>query len=360
MKKAIIVLSLLIIMVFAVYGIFEIFIAVDNFKENAPPITEMQVLPSVVRNGTTPVSLEEDTSERLGKYRLYTDGRLLASYDSLEIAMESAVRLVDSIIMEYENGVSREVYSNFRRFSVYIGTDAYGFDNFLEAVRFAEINGPGFEIYHRRDNSLVYTDAEIPKAARMDIDLILQFPELPRGCEVTSLAMMLIHLGYDADKIVLAAEVHKDDTPRQVINGVIHYGNPNRGFIGDMYDRSNDGYAVYHAPIYDLLKQYVPNSAIDLTGCSTNVMYYFLSRNRPIWIVTNTTYNTLRQNQFERWVTPDGDIYITWFMHSILVTGYDENYIYFNDPYGRREYAPKRQFWDAWIQMGRQAVAVTP
>lgn len=47
------------------------------------------------------------------------------------------------------------------------------------------------------------------KGLILDVPLIAQNPELPRGCEVTSLAMLLNYAGIKVDKMKLAKEVKK-------------------------------------------------------------------------------------------------------------------------------------------------------
>ncbi|MEU2316451.1 C39 family peptidase [Streptomyces albidoflavus] len=69
----------------------------------------------------------------------------------------------------------------------------------------------------------------------IDAPIIKQFPELPRGCEVTSLAMFLQYYQVETDKMELAKNIKRDSTPLTTQNGKIHWGDPNQGYIGDMY-----------------------------------------------------------------------------------------------------------------------------
>jgi uncharacterized protein YvpB len=192
----------------------------------------------------------------------------------------------------------------------------------------------------------------------IDAPLLSQLPELPRGCEVTSLAMLLNHAGIRVDKMTLAKQIKKNPTPYQVRNGQVFYGHPNEGFVGDMYTLSKPGYGVYHKPIKQLAERYLPNQIIDLTGQSFENIYTYLAKGTPVWVITNTTFRPLPPSAFREWQTPQGPIKITYREHAVLITGYDEQYIYFNDPLTavKNQKAPKQDFIDAWVQMGRQAI----
>lgn len=196
----------------------------------------------------------------------------------------------------------------------------------------------------------------------IDAPAINQFPELPRGCEVTSLSMLLQHAGIKADKMTLAKEIKKNPEPYRIENGKIYFGHPNEGFIGDMYSFDNPGLGVYHKPVKELAEKYMPGSIEDLTGSDFEDLKIHLSDGRPVWIIINTAYKQLSDDFFQTWHTPSGKIQITYKEHSVLVTGYDQKYMYFNDPLTgeKNKKAPISDFEKAWVQMGKQAITYVP
>ncbi len=203
-----------------------------------------------------------------------------------------------------------------------------------------------------------FTIIKIKDSVLIDAPVINQLPELPRGCEVTSLAMLLQDAGVEVDKMTLAKEINKEPTPYQVTNGVVHFGHPNDGFVGDMYSFQNPGLGVYHKPIKDLAEQYLPGNILDLTGADFQELAIHLSDERPVWVIINTTYKKLPANYFQTWQTPSGPVDITYKEHSVLLTGYDKDYIYFNDPLTgeKNKKAPLKDFEESWVQMGSQAI----
>ncbi|GAJ39082.1 C39 family peptidase [Saccharococcus caldoxylosilyticus] len=205
-------------------------------------------------------------------------------------------------------------------------------------------------------------EKKIKPSVLLDVPVIRQLPELPRGCEVTSLAMLLEDAGVQADKLTLAKQIRKDPTPFQRKNGKVYFGNPNNGFVGDMYSLTTPGLGVYHKPIKQLAETYLPDRIIDLTGSDFSVLQQYLSKGVPIWIITNSTYKKLPESAFREWETPSGPIKITYYEHSVVITGYDQDFIYFNDPLTgeKNKKAPKTDFLAAWVQMGRQAITYQP
>jgi uncharacterized protein YvpB len=202
----------------------------------------------------------------------------------------------------------------------------------------------------------------IKKQVLLEAPIIWQMPELPRGCEVTSLAMLLMHQGVKVDKLTLASEVRKNPAEYRLDNGKVFFGDPNEGFVGNMYTYTEPGLGVYHKPIAELAEKYLPSKIKDLTGAEFQDIKSHLSDGRPVWVIINTEYKKLDDSFFQTWYTPGGPVKITTKEHSVLITGYDENFVYFNDPLSneKNKKAPIKDFAESWVQMGRQAITYLP
>ncbi|MEI4831871.1 C39 family peptidase [Bacillus sp. FJAT-53711] len=188
-----------------------------------------------------------------------------------------------------------------------------------------------------------------------NVPFIKQLPELERGCEVTSLAMLLQYNGIQVDKMKLANEITR--VPFEA-NGL--RGNPHEGFVGNIYTKSEPGYGVYHQPIFQLAQKYVPDKTIDLTGRDIKDIYKVLSAGSPVWVIANTTFQPLDEGSFETWNTNAGEVKVTYYEHSAVIVGYDQNFVYINDPLANnpRKGIPRAQFEKAWEQMGKQAITI--
>jgi uncharacterized protein YvpB len=193
----------------------------------------------------------------------------------------------------------------------------------------------------------------------IDVPVLSQLPELDRGCEVTSLAMLLRHAGIQADKMILAKQIKKDPTRFSRVNGITYFGNPNDGFVGDIYTFAKSGLGVYHKPVAALAETYLPGRVLDLSGESFDNVIKQLAKGKPVWVITNSTYKYLADSHWRTWHTPTGKIKVTYYEHCVLLTGFDAQYVYFNDPLtsGKNIKVSKTNFIEAWEQIGSQAIS---
>jgi uncharacterized protein YvpB len=187
----------------------------------------------------------------------------------------------------------------------------------------------------------------------LDVPLLKQMdaPRLYNGCEVTSLAMLLQFEGLTVSKNDLANKITR--VPLKYQDG--KYGNPHVGFVGNMED--GPGLGVYHKPIFQLAQSYVNGRAEDLTKQAFSVVIEKLAAGSPVWVITTSSFTPT--SEFKTWTTPEGPVEVTFKMHSVVITGFDQDSLYINDPYGgKNKKVNKENFIKAWEQMGSQAIVI--
>ncbi|MFT8316792.1 MAG: C39 family peptidase [Sporolactobacillus sp.] len=196
------------------------------------------------------------------------------------------------------------------------------------------------------------------KKILLDVPLAAQMPELARGCEVTSLAMLLNFAGLSVDKMMLADQIKKSPVRYQKKKGDTFFGDPNAGFIGSMTEFKTPGLGVYHSPIAELAEMYLGSRVLDLTPADFSQVEESLKNGRPVWVITNEWFKALPKRYFHTWYTENGPKQITYKEHSVVVTGFEAEFVYFNDPLRpqKNRRAFKRKFIEGWEQMGAQAV----
>lgn len=209
---------------------------------------------------------------------------------------------------------------------------------------------------------------DLPTTYSIEVDPILQLPELPTGCEVTTLAMLLGAVGFQVDKV-------------QLVEGYLTCKSEGeatfqQAFIGSPYDSA--GYGCYAPVIVDTARKYLAaqNSGRivkDLTGAKFEDLLREVASNHPVavWasidlmdiqeIYAYTIYNYVETNSDGGTTTPkDLDVYWLENEHVYLLKGYDlnRNVVIVNDSLnGEMEYDMDR-FKECYEQCYKQAVII--
>lgn len=191
----------------------------------------------------------------------------------------------------------------------------------------------------------------------LDAPIFRQHPELPSGCEITSLSMLLNFAGVAKTKMDLLPDMPLDTTPlKSNPNGTpAFWGNPNTGFVGEITGKAK-GFGIYHTALFKVLEMHLPG-AVDLTRSPFEVLEEKLSEGIPsvVW----TTIDFKVPARWLTWDTPIGPIETTFMEHAVLLVGYDEEYVYVNDPWtGKAKFPVKKaQFIETYDAMGQQALS---
>lgn len=188
---------------------------------------------------------------------------------------------------------------------------------------------------------------------KLDVEPILQLPELPTGCEITSLATVLNYYGYDISKTQLADEYLEC--------GEIGKTDPNEKFIGSPYDEHSCG--CFSNVIADVAKSFSEKNGCNfkvynLYGLSLDDLYKYVEDGKPV-----VTWSTIDLKETYRNITWDVDgKEISWRAneHCMVLIGYDKDNdtCIVSDPLqGIKEY-PRDLFNQRYEELGKQAVVI--
>ncbi|WP_409341137.1 C39 family peptidase [Paenibacillus sp. MBLB4367] len=204
------------------------------------------------------------------------------------------------------------------------------------------------------------TPVPLKPSAMIDAPVIRQRPELPSGCEITSLTMLFNYYGIDKNKMELTKEMKYDQTPLKLgpRGEVISWGNPNTGYVGDPTGQTGRGFGIYHTALAELLQTYIP-TGVDITGGEFEDLERQIQDDKPVVVWTTLDFNVPDRDRWVVWDTPLGPIRTTFMEHSVLLVGYDEQYVYVNDPYTGKANVQidKARFIETWEVMGKQAIS---
>ena len=207
-------------------------------------------------------------------------------------------------------------------------------------------------------------DGEETKAYTIDnFPIIEQLPELPTGCEITALTMVLNYYGFSADKVQMATEYLPvlDSAETYVGSDDRTYGNDlNQYFIGD--PTTENGFVCGTGAIVSAANGFLSEQgsyiyAEDKTGISLEELYQLINENTPV--VVWCTIGMGDRWETEGWYTEAGD-YVEWSMndHGAVLVGYDSEEVVIADPLAGLMRYSRQQFESVFEARGNKCVVL--
>lgn len=177
-----------------------------------------------------------------------------------------------------------------------------------------------------------------------------QYPELPTGCEMTSLAIALNYFGLSVDKCDLA-DRYLDKKP---VGEADFY----QFFVGDPRDESSFG--CYAPVVVNAANRYLDQAgsemeAYDYTGSELKDLFPFLDAGVPVIIWA--TLDLAEGSYTVTWNIDGKDL--TWFSpeHCMVLVGYGQKTVWVADPvYGKIRDFPMELFESRYQDLHQQAV----
>lgn len=196
----------------------------------------------------------------------------------------------------------------------------------------------------------------------IDVPLVMQKPELPNGCEITSLTSVLNGLGYDLSKEVMA-DHYLPQEPFYKKDDKLYGADPNKAYAGN--PRDNVAWFSYAPPIIEAANKvftefggdYTP---VDLTGSTREQIYEELEQGRPvvIWVtldlsppkVTSSWYLNTTGELFKAPVN----------LHCVVLNGYSasNNRVHVMNPLEGQVTYDADQFFASYDALGTHALVI--
>jgi uncharacterized protein YvpB len=199
------------------------------------------------------------------------------------------------------------------------------------------------------------------KKVYIDVPLIMQKPELPNGCEITSLTAVLNYYGYKTTKTEMA------DTylPKQAFSskdGKLYGPDPNQLYAGDPRSQKG-GFYSFAAPIVKAADNYfhakdLTGSAKDISGSTREQLIQQLNAGVPV--VVWTTLDMSKPNINYGWyLTDTGEYYEALVnLHVVVLNGYEDGKVHVMNPLQGQVTYDADVFFGSYEEMGSHALVV--
>lgn len=210
----------------------------------------------------------------------------------------------------------------------------------------------------------IFFETSNPEASDgISVPLLLQNPELPNGCEITSLTSILNYYGEEVSKMTMVS--HFLPMKKIVSKDGVRYGpNPNEFYVGYPGDNSNAFYA-YAKPIVSSANNYlnehkIERQAYDFTGTSTDQLKEFLNKGIPVLTWVTIDWAAPKTNEALAWIVEGtGEKHVPYInLHAVVLIGMDEENAYIMNPLKGYESIPIGTFNESFKNLGSKAVVV--
>ena len=193
-----------------------------------------------------------------------------------------------------------------------------------------------------------------------NFDEIYQLPELPTGCEITAMTMVLNFYGHDVSKETMALEYLPltDMYEYYGEDGLLYGPDLNHYFVGR--PDTEGGYICGTNAVLTATNDYLEDvdskyAAVDRSGSSPEELYQMINYDIPILIWC--TIDMEDRAETDGWYNEDGE-FMEWSGndHGAVLIGYDDENVTVADPICGRIVRPRKQFERIYEERGRHCV----
>lgn len=202
------------------------------------------------------------------------------------------------------------------------------------------------------DGSIKVTDFKI------GAPLILQKPTLPNGCEITALASLMNHYGYEVTKETLSDD-YLPKAPFYRKNGQLYGADPDIAFSGNPRDPA--GWFSYAPPTVLAGQKYLDavngtHTVIDITGSTESEIMAYVEQGIPVGIWA--TRDLELANYAYGWYLDGTETFFKAAinLHCMVIDGFAGDKLYVMDPLEGEMLYDRATFFESYVSLGSRAM----
>lgn len=229
-----------------------------------------------------------------------------------------------------------------------------------------EITTTTYDDVNDSDEELDSETDEVPTSHRIDVENIMQMPELPFGCEIVSLTIVLNHLGFNVDKMYMC-DNYLTTIDYWRANDQLYGPDPHEAFPGSPKDKHNISGCFAQVIVRAAERFFQDNNgqytAVNTTGMSLDELEHtYIDNDIPviIWV----TSKDLHEIEYKySWHTADERIInFPTYQHCLVMTGYNSEtgVIYTADPLVGNTFYYRPLFEQRYIELGTESLVIVP
>lgn len=199
------------------------------------------------------------------------------------------------------------------------------------------------------------------KKVYMDVDTLMQKPELPNGCEIVSLTAVLNFYGFPISKTEMA-DHYLPKEPFSIKDKKLFGPDPYKAYSGNPRNLKG-AFFTYAPPIVEAAKSYFKaiaedRNAIDISGSSREQIMNQLDQGIPVIIWTTLDLSKPKINN--GWYLQDTGKYFPApvNLHVVVLNGYEDNFVHVMNPLKGQVKYNADSFFKSYEEMGKHALIV--
>jgi len=195
---------------------------------------------------------------------------------------------------------------------------------------------------------------------QIPVPIVMQNPELPNGCEITSLTCVVNFHGFQISKTEMADQ-YLPMVPFVRKDGKLFGANPYKAYAGN--PREKTGFFSYAPPIVEAGNKYFTDKgsklrAKDISGSSREQIISYLDKGIPviIWVTLDLSAPNIRFS----WYFHDSGEYFKApvNLHCVVLNGYSGNNVHVMNPLQGQITYPADAFFQSYAALGMHALII--